>query len=160
MNNSEWKECAIGDILTLEYGKPVIDKDCLDGDTPVYGTNGPIGTSNLEPLCKIPSIIIGRKGAYRGVHYSPKPFSVIDTGFYVMPKSNDFDMKWLYYKLQTFDINRMDSGSAIPSTDRYEIYSLPIKLPPLAIQKEIAKILYAFDDKIELNNAINRNLAA
>ena len=159
MNNSEWKECAIGDILTLEYGKPVIDKDCLDGDTPVYGTNGPIGTSNLEPLCKIPSIIIGRKGAYRGVHYSPKPFSVIDTGFYVMPKSNDFDMKWLYYKLQTFDINRMDSGSAIPSTDRYEIYSLPIKLPPLAIQKEIAKILYAFDDKIELNNAINRNLA-
>ena len=39
-------------------------------------------------------------------------------------------------------------------------HKLPIILPPLPIQKEIAKILSAFDDKIQLNNAINRNLAA
>ena len=35
---------------------------------------------------------------------------------------------------------------------------LTIKVPSIATQKEIVKILSALDDKIELNNAINRNL--
>lgn len=35
---------------------------------------------------------------------------------------------------------------------------LPILLPPLEIQKKIAKVLSALDDKIELNNQINKNL--
>ena len=35
---------------------------------------------------------------------------------------------------------------------------LTISIPPVAKQKEIVKILSSLDDKIELNNAINRNL--
>ena len=35
---------------------------------------------------------------------------------------------------------------------------LPILLPPLEIQKKIAKVLSALDNKIELNNQINKNL--
>lgn len=35
---------------------------------------------------------------------------------------------------------------------------ISIKLPPLAEQQRIASILSSLDDKIELNNAINRNL--
>ena len=147
-----------GDLITLEYGKPISDKNSTDGNVPVYGTNGKIGTSHLEPLCKIPSFIVGRKGAYRGIHYSDVPFSVIDTAFYAMPISNDFDIKWAYYKFLTYDINRMDSGSAIPSTDRYEIYSIPIKLPTVDIQKKIVSMLDSFSKKIELNAAINENL--
>lgn len=37
---------------------------------------------------------------------------------------------------------------------------LPIVLPPIEIQNKIASILACIDDKIELNNAINNNLAA
>jgi len=147
-----------GDLITLEYGKPIPDKSSLDGKVPVYGTNGKIGTSHLKPLCNIPSFIIGRKGAYRGVHYSDVPFSVIDTAFYAMPISDEFDIKWAYYKFLTYDINRMDSGSAIPSTDRYELYQIPVTLPPLKIQKQIVKILDAISGKILLNTAINQNL--
>ena len=44
-----------GDLISLEYGKPVSDKDSIDGPIPVYGTNGKIGNSFLEPLCKEPS---------------------------------------------------------------------------------------------------------
>ena len=68
-----------GDLITLEYGKPIKDKESANGPIPVYGTNGQIGTSHLKPLCEHPSFILGRKGAYRGVHYSDTPFSVIDT---------------------------------------------------------------------------------
>lgn len=86
------------DLISLEYGKPVKDKYRVDGEVPVFGTNGQIGTSNLPAQCKIPSVIIGRKGAYRGVHFSNVPFSVIDTAFYMMPKTDELDLKWAYYK--------------------------------------------------------------
>lgn len=151
--------CEWGDLISLEYGKPVSDKDSVNGKYPVFGTNGQIGTSNLPPLCPHSSFVIGRKGAYRGVHYSDVPFSVIDTAFYVESKKPDIlDIKWAYYKFLTYDINHMDSGSAIPSTDRYEIYSIDVDLPSIDVQKKIATILSALDEKIAINREINDNL--
>lgn len=151
--------CEWGDLISLEYGKPVSDKDSVNGKYPVFGTNGQIGTSNLPPLCPHSSFVIGRKGAYRGVHYSDVPFSVIDTAFYVESKKPDIlDIKWAYYKFLTYDINHMDSGSAIPSTDRYEIYSIDVDLPSIDVQKKIAAILSALDEKIATNREINDNL--
>lgn len=154
----EWKTYNWGDIITLEYGKPVPDKESVDGDIPVYGTNGQIGTSHMKPLCPFPSVIIGRKGAYRGVHYSDKPFSVIDTGFYMKPLVEGLNLKWAYYKFLTYDINRMDSGSAIPSTDRYELYKIAVDLPPIEEQNRVVSILDSIDEKIAVNQLINHNL--
>ena len=148
-------------LITLEYGKPVKDKERKDGKYPVFGTNGQIGTSNLSPLCNHPSFILGRKGAYRGVHYSEIPFSVIDTAFYAENLQPQLlDLKWAYFKFLTYDINSMDSGSAIPSTDRYEIYGLEVDVPPLNEQKKSVKILSLIEDKILNNEKINKNLIA
>ncbi len=112
-----------------------------------------------EPLCPHPGVIVGRKGAYRGIHYSAKPFFVIDTAFYLKPKI-ELDLKWAYYKLLTYDINRMDSGSAIPSTSRDSFYSLPVEIPPVEEQVGLAAILSTLDDKIELNRKMNTTLEA
>ena len=148
-----------GDLITLEYGKPVKDKDSKSGNIPVFGTNGQIGTSHLPPLCPHASFILGRKGAYRGVHYSDVPFSVIDTAFYAKNIRTDIlSLKWAYYKFLTYDINRMDSGSAIPSTDRYEIYGIEVELPPIKYQQKIVCLLEFLNKKIELNNRLNDNL--
>ena len=148
-----------GDLITLEYGKPVKDKDSKSGNIPVFGTNGQIGTSHLPPLCPHASFILGRKGAYRGVHYSDVPFSVIDTAFYAKNIRTDIlSLQWAYYKFLTYDINRMDSGSAIPSTDRYEIYGIEVELPPIKYQQKIVCLLEFLNKKIELNNRINDNL--
>ena len=147
-----------GDYISFEYGKPVKDKESIDGEVPVYGTNGQIGTSHLPPLCKIPSLIVGRKGAYRGVHYSEVPFSVIDTAFYALPLTDKVDLKWAYYKFLTYDINRMDSGSAIPSTDRYELYKIPVEIPSMETQKKVVSLLDSLQRKISVNKQINDNL--
>lgn len=150
-----------GELIALEYGKPVKDKARTDGQYPVYGTNGQIGTSNLTPLCDHPSFILGRKGAYRGVHYSSVPFSVIDTAFYAVNLHPDIlDIKWAYYRFLTYDINSMDSGSVIPSTDRYEIYAIEVDLPDIDEQKREVKLLECFDDKIANITEINDNLYA
>lgn len=148
-----------GDLISLEYGKPVKDKISIDGPVPVFGTNGKIGTSHLPPLCPNASFILGRKGAYRGVHYSDIPFSVIDTAFYaknLVP--NILSLKWAYYMFLTYDINSMDSGSAIPSTDRYEIYAIEVDLPPFEDQLKVVRLLEILDRKIASNQEINDNL--
>ena len=83
---NEWRLCRWGNLATLEYGKGLREYQEATGEYPVYGTNGPIGCYS-KPLCEHPGVIIGRKGAYRGVHYSDRPFWVIDTAFYLKPKA-------------------------------------------------------------------------
>ena len=154
--NGEWQTVTWGDLATLEYGKSFRDYQSSQGPYKVYGTNGQIGWHDVA-ICQYPSVIIGRKGAYRGVHYSSTPFSVIDTAFYLKPKM-EMDTRWAYYSLLTQDINGMDSGSAIPSTSREDFYGLPVSLPSLPEQRAIAHILGTLDDKIELNRRMNRTL--
>ena len=158
MRCDEWVRTTWGDISTLEYGKALRTHKTGSGAIPVYGTNGPIGFTQA-PLQSTDGVIIGRKGAYRGVHYSPGPFYVIDTAFFLKQKENaSYHTKWAYYCLLTYDINSMDSGSAIPSTSRSDFYSLPVLLPPIAEQRAIAATLSCLDDKIELNNRMNKTL--
>ena len=58
-----WKEKSVGEVLRLEYGKPLNDSDRkLDGLYPVYGANGEKTRSNKFYFDK-PSIIVGRKGS-------------------------------------------------------------------------------------------------
>jgi type I restriction enzyme S subunit len=158
MNLNSWRHTTWGEVATLEYGKSLRQYDDRNGKYRVYGTNGPIGWHDTA-LYNDAGVIIGRKGAYRGVHYSPQPFFVIDTAFYLKPKQ-EIDPRWAYYQLLTQDINSMDSGSAIPSTSRSDFYSLPVCLPPLAEQKAISAVLGALDDKIELNRRMNATLEA
>ena len=155
---SEWLDTTWGNLATLEYGKSLRDYSGVAGKYRVFGTNGPIGWHDT-PLCNKPGIIVGRKGAYRGIHYSTTPFFVIDTAFYLESKV-ELDMKWAYYQLLTQDINGMDSGSAIPSTSRNDFYGLSVRVPPLTTQKSIAHILGTLDDKIELNRRMNETLEA
>ena len=153
-----WQDKTWGEIATLEYGKSLRDYIGSSGKFPVFGTNGQIGW-HTEALYEEPSVIVGRKGAYRGIHYSRTPFFVIDTAFYLKPKMN-FDTKWAYYELLTHDINAMDSGSAIPSTSRDEFYSLDVRVPSIKEQRRIAHILGTLDDKIENNRKTAKTLEA
>lgn len=140
----------------MEYGKSLRGYESSEGPYRVFGTNGPIGWHN-EALCAHPSVVIGRKGAYRGVHYSANPFFVIDTAFYLKPRV-EMDTLWAYYELLMQDINGLDSGSAIPSTSREDFYGLTVQVPPLVEQRSIAHILGTLDDKIELNRGMNETL--
>ena len=156
---SEWKECKIGDIVTIEYGKGLKDYRNGNGKYDVFGTNGKIGLTN-EFLYDKSSVIIGRKGAYREVHLAKQPFFVIDTAFYTKVIIENLDNLFLYYWFKNIDINEMDSGSAIPSTSRDEVYDLDILLPPLPEQRAIASVLSSLDDKIDLLHRQNQTLEA
>ena len=84
---------------------------------------------------------------------------MIDTAFYLKPK-NALDLKWAYYELVRFDINSMDSGSAIPSTSRDDFYGIPVIVPPPQIQDAFGKIVGGWFATMFANDHQSRTLAA
>ena len=154
----ECRASTWGDEISLEYGKALRGHDQTEGRYRVFGSNGAIGWTS-EPLAAGPGVILGRKGAYRGVEYSREPFFVIDTAYYVVPKT-ELDMRWLYYAIKHYKLGEVDDGSPIPSTTRAAVYMLDVDVPPPAEQRAIAHILGTLDDKIELNRRMNETLEA
>ncbi len=154
-----WRPTYWGELVTLEYGKSLSGYNEQAGSYPVYGTNGRIGRYSA-PLCKHPGVIVGRKGAYRGIHFCDEPFYVIDTAFYVEPRGGCVDLRWVYYELLRYDINSMDSGSAIPSTSREDFYSIPVLCPPFEVQQAHASLASPFWARQKQNSEESRILAA
>src|SRR5712691_6219792 len=134
----EWCETSWGEIATLEYGKALRGYQTAKGKVRVFGTNGQVGWTT-EPQSSGPGVIVGGKGAYRGIHFSNDPFWVIDTAYYIKPRV-PLDLQWSYYELKTHDISSIDSGSAIPSTSRPDFYALPVLVPPINEQRSIATL--------------------
>jgi type I restriction enzyme S subunit len=144
-----------GSVASLVYGRSLKDRPLTDGGpSQVYGTNGPIGYTN-DALSDGPGVIVGRKGEYRGIHYSPGPFWVIDTAYYLQP-SEGVDMLWAYYALKNSDVNGLRSGSAIPSTTKADFYAMGVLVPEYKKQVEMATVLRALDDKIAANAELAR----
>lgn len=80
----------------------------------------------------------------------------------VLKAKESIDTKFLYYILSDnkfFDYDTANSkGTKMPRGDKAAIMNYEFSLPPLDVQKKIAGVLGALDDKIELNNKINNNL--
>lgn len=154
----EWLASTWGDEVSLEYGKALRGHDVSEGPYRVFGSNGPIGWTS-EPLAPGPGVILGRKGAYRGVQFSHDPFFVIDTAYFIVPK-HEMEMRWLYYAVKHYKLGEIDDGSPIPSTTRAAVYMRDLEVPPRPEQRAIAHILGTLDDKIELNRRMNETLEA
>lgn len=81
---------------------------------------------------------------------------------YYRVKNNINNVYLKYYFDSPFFQNTFINWACSGST-RYYLgilaqHKLPIILPPLETQQKIARVLGAIDDKIELNNSINKNL--
>jgi type I restriction enzyme S subunit len=68
------------------------------------------------------------------------------------------DPRFVYHFLGTLNLSGFNSGSAQPSLNRNYIYPIEILVPEPHEQREIASILGALDDKIELNRRMAATL--
>lgn len=155
-----WTVHQLGELLELEYGNSLPKDDRNEGPYPVFGSNGRSGWHS-DYHVEAPGIIVGRKGVNLGIEWSDKNFNVIDTAYFINSDSlkvSDIDLRFLYYHLLDFDLDRLKSGSAVPGLNRNDFYEETVALPPLDEQKKIAELLNNFDRKIETNNRISNKL--
>ncbi len=140
-----WQEKSVGEILQLEYGKPLDDTDRKpDGLYPVYGANGEKDRSNKFYFDK-PSIIVGRKGSAGEVNLTEEKFWPLDVTYFVTFDKQQHDLRFLFYLLITLDLPSLAKGVK-PGINRNEVYSQIAKVPPFPEQQRIVGILdKAFD---------------
>ncbi|WP_394415212.1 restriction endonuclease subunit S [Sulfitobacter sp. 1A12126] len=128
-----------------------------DGIVPVMGSSGVTGF-HTEAKAKGPGVIIGRSGASIGrISYVDEDYWPLNTCMYVTDfKGND--PRFVYSFLSTLNLSGHNSGSAQPSLNRNYIYPIQIDVPNPPEQREIAAILGALDDKIEVNRKASATL--
>ena len=99
---------------------------------------------------------IGNIARYRGEK------CVLGKGACYINLKKDICADFIYYQLQSPHFNRyikyFTTGSTIGHISLKTMRNYEFQLPPYQEQQKIANILSALDDKIQLNNAINRNL--
>ena len=155
---SEWKECKLGDVITLQRGHDLPKSKMILGNIPVAGSNGIIGYHNVSTT-KAPGITIGRSGNLGIAYLYKTDFWAHNTVLYVKDfKGND--EIFVYYFLKNIDFKQFNVGSAVPTLNRNHIHPIAVKLPPLPEQKAIAAVLSSLDDKIDLLHRQNKTLEA
>ena len=151
----------IGDILTLQRGYDLPASKMEGGNVAVVGSNGIIGYHNIVKY-DAPCIIVGRSGSVGKVRYYSIPTWPHNTALFVKDfKGNDPLSLYYFLKNLHLDEKFSKSSSVVPSLDRNIVHSLHVQFQEdINEQKNIAKILSAFDIKIALNRQINDNLEA
>lgn len=81
-------------------------------------------------------------------------------GFKSVIPNDKTDFMFLFYllKYNKDAIENMASGTTFKEVSGAAMRKIVVRVPDLETQKRIAKVLSALDDKIELNNQINKNL--
>ena len=181
---SEWKEYTLEQACEKIYsgGTPSTKKDeywngniswLSSGETSqrfVYDTDRKItqeGVKNSSTkLASKGCTVIATAG--QGYTRGQASFLMIDTYMnqsVIACKANESIVLplYLYYNLDSrYEEFRLlsDGTSTRGSLSGWILRRMRIKLPSLSLQKKIVKILFSIDEKIEINNKINNNLAA
>lgn len=163
----------IGGTLTVFHGVPSIGAEHLDDNggfdfskikyvPEKYYKNSSRGKVKLnDVLCVKDGATIGKVS--RITKNFPFPEVMVNEHVFIVRSKRDLlDQVFLFYKLRTREgretIKNSVGGSAQGGLKKDFLDHWEIDLPSLPEQHRIASILSAFDEKIEVNNKINKTL--
>lgn len=92
----------------------------------------------------------------------PFPMAFNQSCYELRAKEGIADAEYLYYLIEhNVDILKKNThGPVFDTITRDTFDGIKVELPSLDKQKRVASILRDYNDKIEVNNEINKNLAA
>lgn len=138
-------------FITLQRGFDLPQSERALGDVPVVASTKIIDRHN-EYKVLAPAVITGRSGALGEVLYIQENCWPLNTTLWVKDFKENHP-RYVYYFLKTLNLGRFNSGAGVPTLNRNDLGTLPIKIhSTLQAQREIAGILGAYDDLIENNN--------
>jgi len=149
-----WERKTLGECITLNYGKALKAEIRVDGEYPVYGSSGIVG-SHEKPLVKGPAIILGRKGNVGSVYWSSKSFHPIDTVYFVDAESSSL---YLYYALK--HMHFISTDVAVPGLNRDFAYSRPLLRPAATILRAFLETVTPIHAQLDKLDEMNQKLCA
>ncbi|AWO92413.1 restriction endonuclease subunit S [Bradyrhizobium diazoefficiens] len=149
----DWKVQRLKFITSFAYGDALAAEARTDGEVPVFGSNGIVGTHGIANTVG-PTLIIGRKGSFGKVNRSKVSAFAIDTTYFVDKRSTKADIDWLYYLLGSLGLDSFSKDSAVPGLAREDAYEKYCPVPPPAEQRLIASFLE--QKTAQLDDLINR----
>ncbi|HBA02798.1 MAG TPA: hypothetical protein DCW51_01830, partial [Clostridium sp.] len=180
MSCSEWKVKRLSEIVDvidslhkspkyIEDGYPMIrvkdlEKGFLKFINPVYVSKDVFEEFNKKHKPKRGDILISRVGSYGIVTYvnTDEDFCLGQNTVIITGYNSEIDNRFLYYILTSNiiseQIERLVTGSTQKTISMASIKSLSIPVPDVSEQKAICNILWTIDEKIELNNEMNKTL--
>lgn len=147
MTSANWPEVRLKWVARFKYGDALAADDRNPGDIPVMGSNGQFDTHD-EANLRGPCLIVGRKGSHGKVTWSETSAWVTDTAYGIDQTISDADLRWLYYALQTVDLEQESQDTGVPGLSRDWAYQQRVPLPPLEEQRRIADYLDGETDSI------------
>ena len=134
-------------VCNFNRGTSITSKEVKGGDVPVVsGGQQPAFYHNVANR-EANSITIAGSGAYAGyVSFWEEPIFCADSFTVDVKNKNKLDKRYLYYFLlnkQNYIYSRKQ-GAGIPHVHGKDIARLQIPLPPLAVQRELVRILDKF----------------
>lgn len=145
-----WNKLKFKEFITLQRGFDLPVDEMNDGEVPVLGSTGVIGYHNKTKV-NPPGVVTGRSGTIGVIQYTDKPYWPHNTSLWVKDfKSNC--PKFVYYKMQTLNLDRFNGGASVPTLNRNNLVNLIVQVPDIPMQEKIADILSAYDDLIDTNH--------
>ena len=155
----EWEATKNKYLFSIKSGEFISNEKIVDdGRFPIVGGNGVMGYSE-EYNCETPTIAIGRVGALCGnVHLIENQSWISDNALLLFDLSRSVNLKYLYFVLQTINLNQYASITAQPLITGTLVKNLYTPLPEVAVQVQIVNALelrcQAIDAVISSNDAI------
>jgi len=135
-----WDTVKLKRLTQFLYGDSLSNENRIEGEVPVYGSNGITGYHN-KAISNAPCIVIGRKGSFGKINYSEVLCFPIDTTYFIDNTATNNDIRWLYFALQTLNLDSISKDSAVPGLSREDAYDRITLSPPPCEQQSIADYL-------------------
>ena len=144
-----WRDCTLGDVITLKRGHDLPEKKRVAGPVPVVSSSGITGCHN-EAKADPPGVVTGRYGTIGEVFFVEEPYWPLNTALYVIDfKGND--PRFVAYLLRNTLRNYKTEKAAVPGVNRNVLHTLKVRAPNTDEQAAIVSVLSSYDDLIENN---------
>lgn len=143
-----WEVKKLKYVAKLEYGESLSTDTRLQGEVPVYGSNGITGFHSIA-ITKAPCIIIGRKGSFGKINWSDIPCFPIDTTYYIDIDRCNENLRFLYFLLTTLNLDSISKDTGVPGLNRDDAYEKDIPIPPIFEQHQIVELIETETKRID-----------